>query len=154
MSQFNALPSEMVQTTRKPTGAGMMETRSGEDQCKFLLFLRDRIIAADIAEEIALRAPRAEVRSVVSRAEFLSALGRAPAPSGVFVELEGLGPHWPLVRDSLVPLGTRIVLLGAAAEDLAERGLSPAGTRLLARPYGAADIAAVMQATPDCGDRA
>ena len=132
----------------------MMDNRPGRDQCTFLLFLRDRIIAEDIAEEIALRAPRAEVRSVVSRAEFMSALRRTPVPAGVFVELEAFGAHWPLARDSLASLGTRIVLLGAAAEDLAERGLSPAGTRLLARPYGAADIAAVIQAMPDCGDPA
>lgn len=146
MSQFNAPTLELFQNYPAIGGWNSMNDRSGAGGGRYLLLLQNSIFAADISEEILLREPHAEVSTLGTRAELMAALSQHHAPSGVFLELERLGAQWTIVREGLAAMGTRIVLLGAAAEEMAERDIALPGIRLLLRPYAAADIAAALGA--------
>lgn len=114
----------------------------------FVLFLSDRIVAADIADEIRLQRPGAMLLLPEDRARFMAAIDRFPAATAVFVDLGLLGPVWDMARQRLVGRLCRIVLCGDAADDLAARGETVAGAAILARPYSAADLSDLVRALP------
>ena len=114
----------------------------------FVLYLSDRVVAADIAEEIALQWPCASLLLPEGRAEFMAVIDTLRAPATVFVELELLGPVWDAAQRRLVGRQSGIVLFGDTADDLAARGETVAGAAILARPYSAADLSDLVRALP------
>lgn len=107
----------------------------------YILFISDAIILQDIAEEIGLRKPGADIRIVTTRGEFMAAVLAAARVRAAFVELDLLGPYWQEARDRMRKLGARIILLGEAVEDLVDDGVHLAGAQVLLRPYSAEDVA-------------
>lgn len=114
----------------------------------FVLYLSDRIVAADIAEEVRLQWPGASLLLPEDRAGFMAAIDTLPAAAAVFVDLGLLGPVWDVARQRLVGRHCGIVLFGDAADDLAARGEVVAGAAILARPYSAAELTALVRALP------
>ena len=115
---------------------------------RFVLFLSDRIVAADIAEEIRLQRPDASLLSPENRAEFMAVIDALPPSAKVFVELELLGSFWEEAHRRLVGRQSGIVLFGDIADDLAARGDTVAGAAILARPYSSAELTALVGALP------
>ncbi len=113
----------------------------------FVLFLSDRIVAADIAEEIRLQRPGAMLLLPEDRAGFMAVIEKLPA-AVVFVDLGLLGPVWGAARQRLVGRQSGIVLFGDIADDLAARGETVAGAAILARPYSAADLSDLVRTLP------
>ncbi len=127
----------------------MLEYRSATDAESYILFLSDTIISEDIAEEIGLNRPHANIRQVSTLAEFMDAIARERCIRACFLELHLLGPYWDAAHDRLRNARAQIVLCGDEVDNLAARGETIAGARFLPRPYGLRELAALINEMPD-----
>lgn len=116
----------------------------------YLLFISDAVILQDIAEEIGLQKPAAAILTVASLGEFMAVVQPNVRLCAAFVELELLGSYWIEAWERMRGLGARVILLGNAIEDMADRGVHVAGVRTLLRPYSGEDVARLVVNAPPC----